>query len=102
MKVFAQDTVTIPDSKTVMSNFKFSNLGDIASGALKYALVIAGLAMFAMLISGGFTLLTSVGNPDKIKQGTNKITFAIAGFLIVFASYWIIQIVELIFGFQIL
>ena len=102
MKVFAQNPVTIPDPKTVMPNFKFSTLGEIASEALKYALVLAGLSMFAMLIFGGFTLLTSGGEPGKVKEGTSRIAFAIVGFLIVFASYWIIQIVELVFGLQIL
>jgi len=98
MKAFAQ--VKIPDPG--ITGMRFSTLGEIASEALKYVLVIAGLGMFAMLISGGFTLLVSAGNPDKVKQGTNSIIFAIVGFLIIFASYWIIQIVELIFNFQIL
>jgi len=101
MKAFAQ--VTIPDS-SVIPGFRgqFSDLGGILSEALRYALIFAGLAMFASLIMGGFQLLTSGGDQNKIKAGTGKITLAVVGFLVVFSSYWIIQIAEIIFSIPIL
>jgi len=100
VKVFAQ--VTIPDPKIVGIKPEVSTLGGIASETLKYALVFAGLAMFVYLLLGGFQLLTSGGEPNGIKEGTNKIVFAIIGFLVVFSAYWIVQIVEVIFGLTIL
>ncbi len=98
MKIFAQ--VALP---SYPDEFKFANstLGDIVSQFLNYAIVIAGIAMFALLILGGFDLLTSSGNPEGIKKGTNKIIYALAGFILVMATYFILQIVELIFGIKI-
>lgn len=101
-KVLAQ--VTIPDYSGV-SGWKLPprpTLGTIASAGLKYALVFAGLSMFGMILYGGFHLLISRGNPEGIKEGTNKIVFGIIGFLVVFAAYWIIQLIEAIFHFSIL
>jgi len=102
MKLLAQ--VTIPDYSG-MQGWKFGarpTVGGIASSALRYVLVFAGLAMFGYLIFGGFTLLTSAGNQAGVKKGTQAITSAILGFILVFASYWIIQLVERIFGLVIL
>jgi len=88
------------------TGFKFSpgaaGAGEIISGMLKYALVFGGLAMFGYLIYGGFHLLISAGSPEGIKEGTNKIVFAIIGFLVIFAAYWIIQLVEVAFNLSIL
>ncbi len=99
-KVFAQG-VKLPEYP---SNFNFSNatLGEILSKALDYAIIIGGIAMFAYLLWGGFNLLTSAGNPEGIREGTQKIIFAVIGFLVIFASYFIIQLVESMFGFSIL
>lgn len=85
-------------------NFNFSNasLGEIISRALEYAIVIGGIAMFAYLLWGGFNLLTSAGDPEGIREGTQKIIFAVVGFLVIFASYFIVQLVETMFGFSIL
>jgi len=51
-----------------------------------------------MLIAGGFQLLTSAGDPEATKKGYAKITWSIIGFLVIFISYWLIQIMEYIFG----
>ena len=101
-KVIAQ--VTIPDYSEI-PGWKLGNrpqLGTLASEALKYALVFAGLSMFGMIIYGGFHLLISAGNPEGIKEGTNKIIFGIIGFLIVFGAYWLVQIIEVVFNLSIL
>ena len=81
--------------------FKESNIGDIISALLPYVFVIAGLTLFILLIIGGFGLLTSGGNPDKVKGAQGKITSAIIGFVIIFVSYWLMRILEIIFGIKI-
>jgi hypothetical protein len=50
------------------------------------------------LIYGGYALLTSAGEPKKVAQAKGVITTALIGFAIVFISYWIIQIVQIILG----
>ena len=55
-----------------------------------------------MLISGGFTMLTAVGNPEAADAGKQRISAALLGFLLLFISYWIIQILEIVLGINIL
>jgi hypothetical protein len=82
------------------NNFAFENktIGDIIGGLLPYVYVVAGLILLLMLISGGIGLMTSAGNPDKSKAAYGKITGAIIGFLIIFVSYFIAKIVEVLLG----
>jgi hypothetical protein len=75
---------------------------DVVNEILPYVFVIAGLILLAMLVGGGFTIFVSAGNPEKIKQGTGMITSALIGFLIMFAAYWILELVQYTLGLSIL
>ena len=44
--------------------------------------------------------MTSRGDPKAVAAAKEKITFAVAGFVIIFVSYWIVQIVGQILGIQ--
>jgi hypothetical protein len=81
--------------------FDFTKIGEIITQLIKYVYAIAGIALFIYLIIGGFGLLTSAGNPDSIKAAKAKIVSALVGFFIIFASFWIGRIVEIIFGITI-
>ncbi len=82
--------------------FAFNNagFGEILSQVLKLAFPFAGLILFFILISGGFQLLTSAGNPEAMEKAKKKITNAVIGFFIIFLSYWILQILEAVFGIK--
>jgi len=86
------------------TGFKFSssNLGDLISQLLPYILAFAGLALFVMLIWGGITLMTAAGDPAKSKAGYGRISTGLIGFLIIFISYFVTQIVEVVLGIKIL
>jgi phosphate starvation-inducible membrane PsiE len=86
------------------TGFKYadSTVGAIFGDVLSYVYVFAGLALLLMLISGGFGLMTSAGNPDKLKSGYGRITSALIGFLIVFVSYIVVKIMESVFGLTII
>jgi hypothetical protein len=100
-KVLAQDAVLPNYTGT---NFKFANssLGSIISAVLPYVYVAAGLSLLVLLIFGGFTIMTSSGEPGKIKQGSGMISSALIGFFIVFVSYLLVQLAELMLGVKIL
>ena len=88
----------IPDLK-----FKAStDVGPFISQILQYSLIFAGLILLAMIISAGFTLLTSAGDPKKTEAGKSRLTHAAIGFFIIFAAYWIAQILQVIFNLPIL
>ncbi len=88
---------TVEDPK----GFHFTDVASVVSEAFKYVFPIAGLALFFMLIAGGFQLLTAAGNADAVKAGYNKILYAMVGFLIIFVAYWVIQVLEMILGIKV-
>ena len=79
-------------------------VGQLVSNIIATAQVLGGLLMFIFLIFGGLNMIMGAGadDPQKTAQGKKAITMAIVGFLIIFASYWIIQIIEKVIGFSIL
>jgi hypothetical protein len=104
MKIFAAETgISLPDYEDTDFIFKGkATLGEVISKLLPYIYLIAGLSLFLMLIWGGITLMTAAGNPDQSKAGYGRITGALLGFVIVFISYFIVQLVEIILGVKIL
>jgi hypothetical protein len=105
--VYAQEASNLPNYPTPANgvprgviNLRDSNLnlGQIIGAILPYIYVGAGLILLLMLISGGITLMTSAGSPDKSKAGFGRITGALIGFVIIFVSYFVAKIVEVILG----
>lgn len=97
MKVLAQ--VTLPSDQITT---KFGNVGGIVSELLPYVYVLAGLGLLLMLIMGGIGLMTAAGNPKKIETARGRITGGLIGFLLVFISYFVVQLVEVMLGVSIL
>jgi hypothetical protein len=75
-------------------------IGTIVSRATEVIFLFAGIGLFLMLLSGGFTLLTSLGDSKKLDQGKQKLTNALIGFLIIFASFWLVQATGIILGLE--
>jgi len=82
----------------------FKDLGSFISALLPNVYMIAGVIIFILLIFGGFTYIVSAGRakPEGVQQGKNAITAALIGFLLIFCSWWLIQIIEAITGIKIL
>lgn len=94
------DTSVSIDYPPEFSGFAFQNIGGILSNAIPLILAFAGLGLLLMLISAGYTFLTSAGDAKKMEQGKQQLTNAIVGFFIVFAAYWIVQLTGTIFGLE--
>lgn len=77
-------------------------VANVIAQALKYVYVVAGLMLLIWLIWGGIILMTSSGDQAKMAQGYGKITGALIGFMIIFVSYFLVQLVEVILGAQII
>jgi hypothetical protein len=75
--------------------------GGIISKLLEFAFPLAGIILFVMLIWGGFEMLYGASTSKAMEAGKNRITSAIIGFFLLFASFWIIQIIEVVFGITI-
>jgi len=79
-------------------------IGGIISTLLQNIYVLAGILLFVLLIVGGLSFIMGAGedNPEKAKKGKQAITAALIGFMVIFCSYWIIKIIEIITGLNIL
>lgn len=76
-------------------------IGDVLSRLLPYAFVLAGLFFFLNLILSGFKLLTSAGNPEGIQEAKGCLLTSIGGLLLILGSYWIAQIIQILFNIKI-
>ncbi|OGM10796.1 hypothetical protein A2Z22_02830 [Candidatus Woesebacteria bacterium RBG_16_34_12] len=79
-------------------------LGVLVSIIVSNAMIIASLILLFLLIFGGISIIigAGAGNPESTAKGKKAATSALIGFLIIFAAYWIIQIIEKITGMAIL
>ena len=77
-------------------------IGTNITEILKYIFPAAGILLMIYLIFGGIQYMTSTGDPKKIEVAKGTITNALIGFFIIFISYWIVQLVGIIFGVDII
>ena len=97
-------TISESASDAGLSDFKFANanLATIINTIIPLIFAVAGITLFIMLIFGGIAIFMSSGNPESMKKGTQQITNALIGLVIIFAAYWIVQLVEYSLGLSLL
>jgi len=81
----------------------YGSIGELISAILPNIYVLAGIILLVLLIIGGFGIIMGAGeeNPERTKKGKQAITAALIGFAVIFASWWIIRIIEIITGLDI-
>lgn len=78
-------------------------LGGLVSIILSNAVILASVLLLVFILAGGLAMIASAGgDSEKVAHGKMAVTAAIVGFLLIFASFWIIQIIELLTGVNIL
>jgi len=85
----------------------FQNLTDLdpsrlVQAAIQLILVLAAIIFFFMLVWGGIRWITSGGDKGQTEGAKSQITAAIVGLVIVFATWAIIQLIQIFFDVQIL
>lgn len=82
----------------------FPTISSLVNVLLPNIYMLAGVSLFVLLLFGGFGVIMGAGNddPKQSAQGRQAITMAVIGFLVIFASYWIIGIIEKLTGVAIL
>lgn len=68
----------------------FGNILFMASGLIV-------LVLFIMFVSGSFTYLTSLGNPEKLKKAQGTLKYAVIGFVLFISSFLILKIIDVLF-----
>jgi len=82
---------------------QFNSLSGLISAILPNIYLLSGLILLFFLIFGGLAVILGAGrgNQEQVEKGKKVLTSVLIGFLVVFASFWIIQILEIITGIEI-
>ncbi len=94
------DCLTLQNGAPVSS--QYSSVSVFFNNILPNIYVASGVIIFFMILIGGFTILSNAGDTHKIQDGQKTITSAIIGLVVVFGSYWIIQIIQVLTGISII
>lgn len=71
---------------------------------VKNAFVLGGLVAFVLLIFGAFSVIVGAGSGDtkKLEQGKQALMGAVIGLILIVASVWIIEILSIVTGVNLL
>lgn len=86
---------------------QFAPLGNlepanIISALIRLLLVVAAIVFFFMLVLGGIQWILSGGDKQKTEAARNQITAALVGLVVVFSAWAIAQLINALFGVNIL
>lgn len=77
-------------------------INEMISWAVTIIIVVAGLIFFFMLILGGLKWILSGGDKGQTEAARGQITAALVGLVILFSAYAIVNLIDLLFGVNIL
>lgn len=89
-----------PDGTTVAE--VYSSPASLINIILPNVFVFAGLLLFFFTIGAGLKMVFSPDDKKAAEQSKTAITYAIGGFLLLVAAYWLVQILEIVTGMTIL
>lgn len=83
---------------------KLTGVSALTSSILGIAIAIASIILIFLFIFGGISMIAGAGtsNPEQAAKGRQAATSAVIGFIVVFAAYWIIQLIQALTGFELL
>jgi hypothetical protein len=76
----------------------FTAVEGMFSGLIGSLLSLAGIALFVMILIGGFKYITSGGNPEAAAGARNTITYSVIGLIVVAGAYLVLVVIEEITG----
>ena len=82
-------------------NFAGGNISEIITALLPYIFAGAGILLLLFLLYGGISLMTAGGDPKAVQSARSKITGALIGFVIVFISFWLVQLIGGLLGLEV-
>jgi hypothetical protein len=100
----------VPISNTLFNQHPDTNTltnspGTLISHLLPNAIVLASIIFFFLILFGGFGLIVGAGkqsDPKQVAKAKDALTWGVIGFLIVISSYFILQILSELVGFDLL
>lgn len=80
--------------------FGGNRIGTIIGQSIAFVFAFAGIGLLLMIISSGFSMMTAAGDAKKLEGSKARLTNAVIGFLLIFASFWIVQLTGRILGWD--
>lgn len=80
---------------------QLSQIPEYFGNILTALIPLIGIVAFIMVLSGGFKILTSGGDPKGIQGGKQTITFAVVGIALAIIAWLILVFVENFTGVQV-
>lgn len=77
---------------------KLQDLEGVFGNVVSVVLGLAGVVLFIMLLLGGFSYITSGGDPKKVGSARNTLTYAIGGVIFIALAYLILKFIETFTG----
>jgi hypothetical protein len=81
-------------SYTLCNPLQFNSLEALIVGILNVLLIIAVPIIVFFIIFAGFSYVTAQGNPEKIKQASRSLTYAIIGGVLILGAVAISEILK--------
>lgn len=88
-----QDTINVGGTTLTGPLVGIASLSDLINRVLLFVVPFAGILLFFALVFGGYSILMSQGNPEKLKTGKSIITAALIGFALLVFAFFIVRIV---------
>ena len=95
MYYLAQDFTAIDGYSRVTSP---SNPAELVTKSIPYIFATAGIILLLNIVASGFKMMTSKGDPKAMQGAQAKLTTSAIGILILFSSFWIVQLIMKFLG----
>lgn len=92
----ASPTDGCPDGEsinTAIGCIPVGNTNAFIGFILRWAIGVGGGIAFLLILYAGFMIMTSSGNPDRLKAGQELMTSAIAGIIMLIFSVFILRVI---------
>ncbi len=70
----------------------------LIANAIRAVVALGGVALFIMLLVGGFNFLFSAGDQKKLEAARGTVTQALVGIIVMALAYLIIRTIQLVTG----
>lgn len=77
---------------------KISDFETIFGNIIKAAIGFGAIALFCMLLIGGFGYLNSGGDPKHVEAAQKTITYALVGLVLILLSYLMLLLISTLTG----
>lgn len=80
----------------------YSTPADLINAILPNIYVFAGILLFIFIFAAGFKMVMNPDDKKAVEDGKKAFFYAIGGFILLIASFWIMQIVGVLTGVNVL